>query len=98
MPSWLEGFGLPPLEALAHGTPSIVSDLAVFAETLGPDGALRVPPGDADALARALMVLSRDASLRNALVEAGTRAIEPYTWKAAADGLYRALGDAIAVH
>ena len=45
-PSWLEGFGLPPVEAAALGTPSVVSDLPVFAETLG-DGALRVAPGDA---------------------------------------------------
>jgi glycosyltransferase involved in cell wall biosynthesis len=52
-PSYLEGFGLPPLEAAAHGTPAVVSDLACFAETLG-DAALRVPVGDADALADAI--------------------------------------------
>jgi glycosyltransferase involved in cell wall biosynthesis len=53
-PSWLEGFGLPPVEAAALGTPSVVSDLPVFAETLG-DGALRVAPGDTDGLADALV-------------------------------------------
>jgi glycosyltransferase involved in cell wall biosynthesis len=50
LPSYLEGFGLPPREAAAYGTPSIVSDLP----TLQLPGTLRVPPGDADALAGAL--------------------------------------------
>jgi glycosyltransferase involved in cell wall biosynthesis len=50
LPSYLEGFGLPPREAAAHGTPSIVSDLP----TLRLPGTLRVPPGDAGALADAL--------------------------------------------
>ena len=46
LPSWLEGFGLPPVEGLAAGAPAIVSDLPVLREVLG-DGALYVPPGDA---------------------------------------------------
>jgi glycosyltransferase involved in cell wall biosynthesis len=50
LPSYLEGFGLPPREAAAYGTPSIVSDLP----TLQLPGTLRVPPGDAAALAGAL--------------------------------------------
>ena len=68
-PSWLEGFGLPPLEAAAHGTPAVVSDLPCFAETLG-DGALRVAPGDADALAEALLRIAGDDDLRARLGEA----------------------------
>jgi len=50
VPSRLEGYGLPPREAAAHGTPSVVSDLP----TLRLPGTLRVPPGDAAALAGAL--------------------------------------------
>jgi glycosyltransferase involved in cell wall biosynthesis len=53
LPSRLEGFGLTPREAAAHGTPSIVSDLP----TLRLPGTLRVPPGDAGALAAALREL-----------------------------------------
>ena len=53
LPSFLEGFGLPPREAAAYGTPSIVSDLP----TLRLPGTLRVPPGDVDALAEALRAL-----------------------------------------
>jgi glycosyltransferase involved in cell wall biosynthesis len=54
LPSLLEGFGLTPREAAAHGTPSIVSDLP----TLRLPGTLRVPPGDAGALAEALRALA----------------------------------------
>ena len=57
LPSWLEGFGLPPVEGLAAGAPAIVSDLPVLREVLG-GGALYVPPGDASALADALLALA----------------------------------------
>jgi glycosyltransferase involved in cell wall biosynthesis len=56
LPSRLEGFGLTPREAAAHGTPSIVSDLP----TLRLPGTLRVPPGVADALAAALQALPQE--------------------------------------
>ncbi|MBO0901679.1 glycosyltransferase family 4 protein [Cellulomonas sp. zg-ZUI222] len=51
--SLAEGYGLPPVEALALGCPVVVSDLAVFRETLG-GRALRVPPDDVGAVAAAL--------------------------------------------
>ena len=50
LPSWIEGFGLTPVEGIAAGTPAIVSDLPVLREVLG-DGALYVQPGDASGLA-----------------------------------------------
>jgi glycosyltransferase involved in cell wall biosynthesis len=53
LPSHLEGFGFPPLEAAAAGTPSIVSDLPVLRETLG-DAATFVAGRDPDAWADAL--------------------------------------------
>jgi glycosyltransferase involved in cell wall biosynthesis len=80
MPSWLEGFGLPPLEGLLRGTPAIVSDLPVFRETLG-DGALRVPPGDEGALAGALIEIASDEGLRARLVATGQAAIAGLTWE-----------------
>ncbi|MBN1093814.1 glycosyltransferase family 4 protein [Blastococcus sp. TML/M2B] len=55
-PSRYEGFGLPPLEALACGRPVVVSDLPVMREVLGGHGRY-VPVGDVDALAEALAAL-----------------------------------------
>src|SRR4051812_43609219 len=89
-PSWLEGFGLPPVEAAALGTPSVVSDLPVFAETLG-DGALRVPPGDTAALAEALSRIASDAGLRERLGAAARTAAGRYDWTRAAHALHAAL-------
>ena len=79
LPSWLEGFGLPPVEGLSAGTPAIVSDLPVLREVLG-GGALFVPPGDAGALADALLSLAADPGLRARLVEAGRAQIAPLSW------------------
>ncbi len=89
-PSRGEGYGLGPLEALAHGTPAIVSDLPVFRETLG-GGALRVPVGDVAALAAALLRVEREPGLRAALVAA---APPRPTWAAAAAVLHSALHEA----
>jgi glycosyltransferase involved in cell wall biosynthesis len=79
-----EGFGFTPLEALAVGTPAVVSDLPVFDETLGT-GALRVPSDDADALAGALLRLERDGRLRSELVDAGRAAAGRLSWSRAAE-------------
>ena len=92
-PSHLEGFGLPPLEAAAHGTPAVVSDLAAFAETLG-DAALRVAPGDAEALATALLEMAGDPALRARLGAAARERAAAYTWERAADALHEALREA----
>ena len=91
-PSHGEGYGLAPLEGLAHGVPAIVSDLPVYATTLA-GGALRVPPGDVEALAAALLRLEREPGLRDALVAAAPPRPE---WRAAAAVLHAALHEAAA--
>jgi glycosyltransferase involved in cell wall biosynthesis len=92
-PSWLEGFGLPPVEAAALGTPSVVSDLPVFAETLG-DGALRVTPGDAEALAGALLAVATDEVLRGRLAAAARQAAARYDWERSACAMHAVLAGA----
>jgi len=95
LPSWLEGFGLPPLEGLARGVPAIVADLPVYDETLGA-GALRFAPGDAEGLAQALLRVAADAPLRAQLVAAGRAAIARLTWERTAAGVRAALAEAAA--
>jgi glycosyltransferase involved in cell wall biosynthesis len=75
-----EGFGFTPLDALALGVPPVVSDLPVFAETVG-DAALRVPVGDVEALADALIRLEREPELRARLVEAGRARLRELSWE-----------------
>jgi len=77
LPSRLEGYGLPPREAAVYGTPSIVSDLP----TLQLPGTLRVPAGDADALAGALRRLPAQRARLVAELP------PPRTWTAAATEL-----------
>jgi glycosyltransferase involved in cell wall biosynthesis len=88
-----EGFAFTPLEALTLGTPAVVSDLPVFAETLGA-GALRVPPDDADALADALLRLERDRALRARLVETGRAAAAGLSWSRTAERTRAVLAEA----
>jgi glycosyltransferase involved in cell wall biosynthesis len=87
MPSHLEGFGFPPLEAALHGTPSVLSDLPVFGETLG-DAALRVADHTPEAWADALLRIAADDTLRTELGARARRAAARFTWDAAADRLH----------
>lgn len=78
-PSIYEGFGMPPLEAMACGTPVITSNSASLPEVVGKAG-IMVPPTDADALATAIVRLLDDASLREELRERGLRRAAAFSW------------------
>lgn len=78
-PSWREGFGLPPLEAMACGTPVVASDRPAMPEVLG-DAAIYVPPGDARAVAAALARVLSDATLRDELRRRGLEQAARYSW------------------
>jgi glycosyltransferase involved in cell wall biosynthesis len=82
-PSRYEGFGLPALEALACGAPSLVSDTSSLPEVVG-DAALRVPPLDVDAWAEALARLWHDADLRADLARRGPARAALFSWQRAA--------------
>src|SRR5271165_4505906 len=90
-PSVYEGFGFPPLEAMALGTPVVASTAGALPEVLG-DAAVLVPPGDPDGLAAALARVLDDPDLAAALAARGSERAAGYTWDACAEGvtdLYR---------
>ncbi len=93
LPSWLEGYGYPPLEGLAHGTPAIVTAVPALLETAGP-GARAVPPGDADALAAAMIELAGDPALRARLAAAGAAILADRSWAACAQRMWELLAAA----
>lgn len=74
-----EGFGLPPVEAMANGTPVVASDTAIHREILG-DAALYVPVGDARATAEALRTVV-DPVVRRTLIERGRARSDLYSWE-----------------
>ncbi len=84
-PSVTEGWGLVVLEAMAAGTPTVLSDLAVFGEYLafGRD-CLASPSGDDEALAGNLERVATDATLRTKLIAAGRAVAARHTWSATA--------------
>jgi glycosyltransferase involved in cell wall biosynthesis len=78
-PSLYEGFGLPPLEAMACGTPVIASDRGSLPEVVG-DGGLCVDADDVEAIAQAMGRIVGDVSLRETLREAGLAQARAYGW------------------
>lgn len=82
-PSLYEGFGLPPLEAMACGAPVIAARAAAVPEVVGSAGLL-VPPGDANELAQAMTRILDEPELGRDLKEKGLKRAAEFSWQRAA--------------
>jgi len=92
-PSLYEGFGFPPLEAMAVGTPVVASTASCLPEVLG-DGALLVEATDVAAWSSAVESVLSDNTMATRLVAAGRKRVASFTWKRCADEtlqVYRAV-------
>jgi glycosyltransferase involved in cell wall biosynthesis len=78
-PSLLEGFGLPPLEAMQCGVPVITSNTSSLPEVVG-DAGIMVPPTDADALCQAMATLFQDRELRERLAARARERAATFSW------------------
>jgi glycosyltransferase involved in cell wall biosynthesis len=83
-PSLYEGFGLPPLEAMACGTPVVTSNNTSLPEVVG-DAAVLVNPEDVDSIASGIQEILSSADLRRELQEQGLQRARQITWQRAAE-------------
>lgn len=79
-PSFYEGFGLPPLEAMACGTPVIASNITSIPEVL-KDGAVYVDPYDIDDIAKKMMLILNSPELQSNIISKGLAVNDLYSWK-----------------
>jgi len=94
LPSLYEGFGLPPLEAMACGTPVVTSNVSSLPEVVG-DAGLMVEPADVESLAVAIERVLEDGGLRREMVQRGLARAKEFTWERAARrllGVYTRMG------
>lgn len=91
-PSFFEGFGFPPLEAMACGTPVITSNRSSLPEVAG-DAALLVDPYRSDEMADAFLTLLQDKEAGAALVKRGLERAKRFSWDACAEKTLSVLTD-----
>ncbi len=87
-PSLYEGFGLSPLEAMAHGTPVVTSNLSSLPEIYG-DAALLVNPDNLFEIARGIRQVLTNNVLRETLIARGHALVKRYSWERSVEQLRR---------
>src|SRR3977135_330915 len=88
-PAWYEGFGLPPLEAMACGTPVVVSDRSSLPELVGAAG-LTAAADDPEAWRRALETVVGDSDLAAGMKRRGILRAAQFSWERSAGLTWRA--------
>jgi glycosyltransferase involved in cell wall biosynthesis len=83
-PSYYEGFGLPPLEAMSCGVPVVTSNASSLPEVVG-DAAITVDPGDTENLSKAITAVLSDPQLKETLVRKGFERVKKFSWEKAAE-------------
>src|SRR3984893_14414742 len=83
-PSLYEGFGLPPLEAMAHGAPVLTSSASSLPEVFG-QAALMVNPENIFEIARGIKQILTEDDLRETLVRRGYELVQKYSWERSAE-------------
>jgi glycosyltransferase involved in cell wall biosynthesis len=84
-PSWYEGFGIPPVEAMACGCPVLSSNAASLPEILGKDAAVYFTPGELEGMAQAMTRIQDESGLAQKLRTAGIARASKYTWRNTAE-------------
>jgi len=90
-PSLYEGFGLPPLEAMAHGTPVVTSNVTSLPEVVG-NAAVLVNPENVFEIMRALHRVLVDQPLRNRMKERGYQQAAKFSWETSVRRILQAYG------
>lgn len=82
-PSFYEGFGLPPLESMACGTPVITSNTSSLPEVVG-DAGIMIDPYDVDTLAKSMYQILTNDELKNDMIKKGLERAKMFSWEQAA--------------
>lgn len=89
-PSFFEGFGVPPLEALQCGVPALVSNSSAMPE-VGGDAYLYIDPKKPDDIAEKMMLIYKDEALRSRLIENGKRRLQIFSWDDSAKKMWECI-------
>jgi len=84
-PAWYEGFGIPPVEAMACGCPVLSSNAASLPEVIGKENAIFFPPSEPEAMVAAMNRIIDEPSIKQALRLGGITRASAYTWRRTAE-------------
>lgn len=89
-PSLYEGFGLPPLEAMACGCPVITSNTSSLPEVVG-DAGVMINPHSIEEIAKAIDMVLSNENLRKEMIEKGLKQAQKFSWRKTAEEIYKVI-------